>query len=263
MTKYLTLLICLLTLTWCSLTTKSSESVTDSWSIDIWARVTEEASSWVDLMSGADLTISWSVVELAWADDAIRLFFQQKEINSNKRIIANTAEDNNIKIYSLWYYSNTCATGIWEWACVNLIFNKNTWELVFSNTSIDVLQYPEKYDSFQEDMIIWGIITWAIENNIVKFFSELWGWSLDSIEINWEFCKTFGWWWSQKTWRLNTSNNQRISKNKNTSYSTIECKINTTQNKEEEYIYFNYTWSINTKSLSWDINITEIKALLK
>lgn len=60
--KHLTLLLCILTLAWCSLTTKSSEPITNSWSTTSWAITTEQTATWSDLMSGEDLTLSWSTV---------------------------------------------------------------------------------------------------------------------------------------------------------------------------------------------------------
>ncbi len=61
MTKYLTLLLCLLTLAWCSLTGKPREPVINSWSIASWILATGQVSTWVDLLSWEDLTLSWSI----------------------------------------------------------------------------------------------------------------------------------------------------------------------------------------------------------
>lgn len=95
--KSLALLLALVALTWCSLTTKPSESIINSWSIDSlsiasWAVSSDQISTWgistwVDLLSWEDLTLSWSTTTIVqWLSGDIKdwvAFIQNYNIRVN------------------------------------------------------------------------------------------------------------------------------------------------------------------------------------
>lgn len=60
--KHLTILLCVLALAWCSLTTQPSEPITNSWSTESWTTLNNQSPIWIDLMSGEDLTLTWSTI---------------------------------------------------------------------------------------------------------------------------------------------------------------------------------------------------------
>lgn len=64
--KHLALLLCLATLTGCSLTTKPNESVTDSWSANTWDQIVE-IRTWADVTSEDNNILSWENLVYTWS----------------------------------------------------------------------------------------------------------------------------------------------------------------------------------------------------
>lgn len=58
--KQLTLLLCLITLAWCSLNAKPSESIIDEWSTNNWILITDQISTWENL-STTWTTATWEL----------------------------------------------------------------------------------------------------------------------------------------------------------------------------------------------------------
>lgn len=88
--KHLALLACLLTLTWCSLSTAPKPVITDSGSTDKWAQIIE-TTTWSDLMSGENNNSQW-------ISDQIVLFY-----NSSKCLSWSSLEFVNQKLKDIGY----------------------------------------------------------------------------------------------------------------------------------------------------------------
>jgi hypothetical protein len=256
MNKYLTLLICLLTLTWCSLIGSPSEPIINSWSITNWATTTDQIPTWVDLLS-------WQIDSPSELDSVLVSY----GINKHNFKVITGSSFKWMKWYSLVPISEsqTC----WQWSrdepCWNIIID-STGAIRYSSVPLEIIQWLNKetnislirqtlQQSWNNTMSLW-YFTW--ETIAVYQQREGW-WSADWDIFNWEMCKIFWWGWSDSKLYINITNNKKIIQTETTTRDVVECIKNKEFNKDITVTTVIYSWVINKtqNTLLWEDKIIE------